>query len=131
MNAILFTKQVGGLDLIKERNRYYKGYSGAGNNTISVQKAVGKRVKHYILPTTTHIKAIGEDSARVLIGFSPKLKTNTDKGFKPYDGPLADAGTDYYFEYEKTEFVPYRHFKACYNGDLNEVYAKKNDHYIK
>ncbi len=131
MNAFLFTKQVGGLDLIKERHRYYKGYSGAGNNSVTVQDAVGDNVKHYILPTATHIKAVGEDSARVLIGTGVTLVRNADIEFIPYDGPLAEAGTDYYFEYNTMEFVPYIHFKACYMGNLDEVYSKKNDHYIK
>ena len=127
MNAILFTKQVGGLDLIKERNRYYKGYSGVSKTTVPIKDSVGKNVTHFILPTSTHIKAVGKDSARVLVGKGVKLVKNTDKGFTPYDGPLAEAGTDYYFEYKSMEFVPYTAFELCYLGQLPSV---QNDHHM-
>jgi hypothetical protein len=128
MNAILYTKQVGGLDLIKKHNRYYKGYSGASRTSVSVKEAVGKNVKHFIVPTDTHLKAVGKDSARVLVGKGVKLVKNTDKGFKPYSGPLAEAGTDYYFEYKSMEFVPYTAFELCYLGELPSI---PNDHYVK
>jgi len=61
MDAILFTKQIGALDVIIERKRYYKG------GTASLNESVGVESKHFILPSPSTIDALGKDNARVAV----------------------------------------------------------------
>jgi hypothetical protein len=125
MNAILFTKQIGGLDIIIERKRYYRG------GTAALNESVGPDNKHFILPSPGTIKVLGKDNARVAVAIGVSLVKSTDDFFIPFDGPIAEAGVDYYYEYGDIKTYPYSTWEALYPNSVDEVYAKKNDHYIK
>ena len=125
MNAILFTKQIGALDVIIERKRYYKG------GTASLNESVGVESKHFILPSPSTIDALGKDNARVAVAIGVSLVKSGDEGFIPFDGPIAEAGTEFYYEYNTIKTYPYSTWEVLYPYSVEDVYAKKNDHYLK
>jgi hypothetical protein len=126
MNAILFTKQIGALDIIIERKMYYRG------GTAALNESVGPDSRHFILPSPDTIRLLGKDNARVAVANGVTLVKKGDADYVLHETLLNNGtGVDYYYEYENIKTYSYSTWEALYPYSVEDVYAKKNDHYIK